>query len=310
LKQIVFQLRWLCHKKHSGAHATHTDRKVMLQHFGRLLDAKFPKLQLENLSQKHVDFLVEFIKNGTGGKTDTRLSAGTQKNMLAGLRWLLRAVNKSSLLTKSNDELGIERRKYVTNRDKSIILDVEQITRICELDRLVGASLHMQIAFGLRIEESLKIIPSVAFRGDHIRLNGSWTKGNVPRSIPILNEQQRLAITEAVAVSKGRALIPDGQSFVPHRRYVRGLYATIGLKRTHGLRHAYAIRRFEELAGFPSPVRGGPVKKDQSSGMRERDQIARETLSEELGHHRIEITKTYVGSATFKVEEFGASEVD
>jgi hypothetical protein len=303
LKNLVFEIRELCNQRRGGSYATQSDRKVRLTQIGEVLDARFPKLQLDNLNPKHVDFLVEFIREGKSPKTGKKFSVGTQKNMLSALRWLLAAINRSSLLPANNDALGIARRKYVTNADKSIVLTAEQITKICTLDRLVGASLKLQIAFGLRIEESIKNIPSIAFQGDHVFLKGSWTKGNVPRAIPILSEHQRLAIFDAVAVSRGRALIPDEQSYVAHRRYARGLYATIGLKRTHGLRHAYAIRRFEELAGFPCPVRGGPKKQDLTPEMRERDRLARITVSRELGHHRIEITKTYVGSATFNPDD-------
>jgi integrase len=310
MKNLVFRIRQLCNQRPSGSHATKSDRMVILSHLGEVLETQFPKLHLENINQKHVDHLVSFAREGASRKTGKKFSIGTQKNMLAALRWLLGALNRSSLLPASNDDLGIARRTYVTNRDKSITLTAEQIAKIVDLDRLVAASLNLQIEFGLRIEESIKIVPSRAFRGDHIFLQGSWTKGNVPRCIAISTDQQRRAIVEAIEVSNGRALIPDGWSYVAHRRHARAIYASIGLTRTHGLRHAFAIRRFEELAGFICPVCGGPAKKDQSPEMRERDRIAREAVSEELGHHRTEITKTYVGSATYIAEESALPEVD
>jgi Integrase/Phage integrase, N-terminal len=310
VKDLVFEVRRRSKKKPSGSHATQSDRTVMLSNLAKVLDAQFPKLKLENVGQKHVDYLVHFIRDGSSQKTRKKFSIGTQKNMLAALRWLLKALNRTSLLPPNNDDLGIARRTYVTNRDKSVILTPEQIAKVVKLDQLVGASLRLQIEFGFRIEESIKCIPSLAFRGDSVFLRGSWTKGNVPRIVRLTNDRQRQAILDAIEISGGRALIPDGQSYVAHRRHVRSIYASIGLKRTHGLRHAYAIRRFEELAGFICPVRGGPAKKDQPPEMRERDRIAREAVSEELGHHRTEITKTYVGSATFKTAESEVSEVD
>lgn len=63
----------------------------------------------------------------------------------------------------------------------------------------------------------------------------------------------------------------------------------------HGLRHAYAQRRFEELAGFQAPLAGGPTRKDLSADERALDKKARAVISNELGHEREQITVTYLG---------------
>jgi integrase len=58
---------------------------------------------------------------------------------------------------------------------------------------------------------------------------------------------------------------------------------------SHGLRHAYANRRYQELSGQASPVQGGklPNKED--------DTAARKQVAEELGHSRESITNHYLG---------------
>ncbi len=63
----------------------------------------------------------------------------------------------------------------------------------------------------------------------------------------------------------------------------------------HGLRHAYAQRRFEELAGFKAPLAGGPKRQDLSADERALDKKARAVISAELGHEREQITVTYLG---------------
>ena len=68
-----------------------------------------------------------------------------------------------------------------------------------------------------------------------------------------------------------------------------------GLSRMHGLRHAYAQRRYEELTGWPSPAAGGPASKTLSHEQRSLEQNARLTISRELGHERISIVRIYVG---------------
>ena len=61
----------------------------------------------------------------------------------------------------------------------------------------------------------------------------------------------------------------------------------------HGLRHAYAQKRYFELTGHKSPICGGP--KPASRQEKELDLIARKTISQELGHARVQITRAYLG---------------
>ena len=63
----------------------------------------------------------------------------------------------------------------------------------------------------------------------------------------------------------------------------------------HGLRHAYAQQRFEELTGFKAPLAGGPNRSALSKEERALDEKARAVISKELGHDRTAITRTYLG---------------
>ena len=54
----------------------------------------------------------------------------------------------------------------------------------------------------------------------------------------------------------------------------------------HGLRHAYAQNRYEELTGWKAPAAGGPDSKSLTPEQRELDREARLTISRELGHER------------------------
>ena len=70
--------------------------------------------------------------------------------------------------------------------------DLAQVT-----DPYTRMSLRLQAAFGLRREESLKIQPAWADRGDTLLLKDSWTKGGRDREIPIRNAEQRQVLDEA-----------------------------------------------------------------------------------------------------------------
>src|ERR1019366_6572610 len=60
----------------------------------------------------------------------------------------------------------------------------------------------------------------------------------------------------------------------------------------HGLRHQFAGDKFFDLAHVPCPVRGGDPLHD--SELLERVLLA---VSQQLGHHRTQITSAYCGEA-------------
>ncbi|SEA76487.1 MAG: integrase domain-containing protein [Candidatus Thiothrix putei] len=63
-----------------------------------------------------------------------------------------------------------------------------------------------------------------------------------------------------------------------------------GIGKYHELRAAYACERYEQLTGHLAPVLG-----DGMSASRESDREAREILTEELGHGRIDVVSAYIG---------------
>lgn len=71
----------------------------------------------------------------------------------------------------------------------------------------------------------------------------------------------------------------------------------------HGLRHAYAQRRYFELTkqydaqhtGWQSPINGGKDTSLLNQQERDIDRRVRAIISRELGHSRIAIVKIYCG---------------
>ncbi|MCU7893059.1 MAG: integrase [Candidatus Thiodiazotropha sp. (ex Ustalcina ferruginea)] len=78
-------------------------------------------------------------------------------------------------------------------------------------------------------------------------------------------------------------------------RVYEGNTLRAGLSRMHGLRHAYAQNRYEELTGCKSPAVGGPETKALTPEQREVDRQARLTISKELGHERVAVAAAYLG---------------
>jgi hypothetical protein len=85
------------------------------------------------------------------------------------------------------------------------------------------------------------------------------------------------------------------RSYVQQLRIYEGQTLRAGLSQLHGLRHAYAQQRYEELTGWKAPAAGGPTIKTLTPDQKAKDREARLTISHELGHEREQITAVYLG---------------
>ena len=123
----------------------------------------------------------------------------------------------------------------------------------------------------------------------------TWTKGSKARVIPIRTEEQREALNRAHKLAGKGSLIPSSRNYVQQVRICDGITIRAGLPKMHGLRHAYAQQRYEELTGWKSPAAGGPISKALTAKQREKDHQVRLVISHELGHEREQVTAVYLG---------------
>jgi len=287
MRQLNFDLKTLQARHRDGAFVTRRDRAYTLAQAAHMLHALgFRRLRATGLKRKHVNALVaEWQRRG--------IATGTMKNRMSALRWWAEHVGRPGVVG-TNAAHGIGQRRYVTNEDRSAVLDPEKLAGVT--DEHVRMSLELQAAFGLRREEALKFIPAYADRGDRVRIKASWAKGGRAREIPLWNERQRAALDAARLLAGGRSLIPGGRSYAAHRKVYERQTEAAGLARMHGLRHAYAQARYEDLTGWKAPAAGGPRRRSLSPAMRRIDRSARLVIAQELGHGRISVVAQYCGA--------------
>lgn len=286
MDDLTYSLRQLCQRNRDGSHATQADRQRSLTLAARQLrESGFRQMKAGSLKGKHIEALLQRWQ-GEG------LSTGTRKNRLSHLRWWAEKVGKSGILPADNRLLGIPERHYIGNQNKAQRLD-QALDKIS--DPHVHMSLRLQAAFGLRREEAIKFQPSYADRGDHIALKGSWTKGGRERTVPISTQQQRDVLNDAHRLAGNGSLIPAYKSYIQQRHVYDGQCKAAGLSNMHGLRHQYAQMRYEVLTGWKVPAAGGPSQSTLSSDQRLQDSYARQVISRELGHERVQITAVYCG---------------
>ncbi len=287
MRDLNHDLKRLCQRNRDGAMATQHDREVILSLVADQLDeGGFRHLRAQGVRSNHIDHLVQrWHAEG--------IAAGTFKNRMSALRWLAEKIDKQNIVARENAAYGIADRQHVSNTSKARTLDGDQLSRVT--DPYTAMSLRLQEAFGLRREESIKVRPGWADRGDALHLKASWTKGGRERDVPITNDQQRQVLDEAKALAQGGSLIPMQMNYRDQLNRFKAQTARAGMDRVHGLRHAYAQARSLEMTGWKAPAAGGPRSKDLSPEQKKIDREARLAISRELGHEREQITAVYLG---------------
>jgi hypothetical protein len=288
MRDLNYALKQLCQRNHDGSYATQADRERILALIAdQLEELGFRHMQAHSLKPKHVQRLVE------RWQAEGR-SPGTIKNRMAALRWWAQKIGKENVVARSNGAYAIPDRVYITNVSKAKQLDMDRLRQIPE--HLIHISLCLQALFGLRREESIKIIPAWADRGDRLVLKDSWTKGGRARAIAIRTQEQRQLLDQAKMLAKGKSLIaPAYRTYRAYLRHFRYQCERVGIHAFHGHRHFYAQTRYQELTGMACPARGGLIAKQLTPTQKALDREARLTISREMGHYREQITAVYLG---------------
>jgi len=263
----------------------------------------FKMQKLANLSDKHLVAYAKEMKNR--GCSDKYI-----KNELSALRYIHSVTpntrNRLSDSTKMNRAAGLgpTPNQKASQRDKSWTHTEKE--KMCYKAIQCGhpkiaSTIQASYTTGMRLDEAASLRRNdaeKALRTGSLHLTN--TKGGRPRDVQ-LSDRAKEVLSEAIqGISRGSyVFVPentrvhefkkDVQNFIyQHRDEIQESDRSSGGGDTsgsspikcnltfHGLRHSYAQNRYEEL-------------RDQGYD----DKEAREKLTEELGHGRIEITRVY-----------------
>lgn len=277
-------------KNSEGSKTTKAQRLYALCAMARTLVKDLPHkdfVDATRLKPKHIEALLAHWQ--TRG-----LSPATIKNNLSQLRTWTRWIDKEGLMPASNDTLGAERRSYVPETTRAVQFTDAHRERVPDVR--LSIAFELQQAFGLRREEVLKLIPTMADKGPYLELLGSWCKNGKARMVPIRTDAQRTLLEQAKRLAgAGRPIGGHLGNYKSAMKAYERACKSAGFDGGHGLRHRYAQERYQELTGWAAPVAGGPASKALTPAMRQNDKEARLIISNELGHAREQITVTYLG---------------
>lgn len=292
MRDLVYSVAVLCKHNRDGSFGTAAERLKSLKNaMQRLSDAGYGIRDVNQLKGKHIRFLIN------QWKSDPNITTGTIKNRMSHLRWLAEHIGNPRIVERSNSNYDIDNRKYVDNHtNKAKTLSESNLERLT--DDFTRYSLRLQQEFGLRREEAIKFQPKFADRETEIVLKGSWCKGGRERTIPITTQEQRDLLNKIHTFCREngtKSLIPNHKNYEQQMRTYEYQTAKVGEIKNHGLRHAYAQKRYEDLSGLRSPKNGGKISRNLSNFEKKANLDARLQVSSELGHNREEITAVYLG---------------
>lgn len=302
LNQLAIEFGYRCygnHRKRRAAHSTMKKRcQVLFLLFKQLHEGGFKIENPRNLRPQHVHYLMRLWE-------DQGLSASVLANRFSIMKSFCDFLGKPGMLGDPEnfvrDPYSL-RRSTVAKKDKSWTgnnIDAQEIVRLLdEHDPYTAMQVRLMQVFGLRLKEAVSIQPVLADHDDCIMVDRG-TKGGRPRLIPIDSDAKRAVLDAAKKLMKRptQNLCRPGKRLhqeIAHHYYVMrkvGITAkNLGVT-PHGLRHQYLNDKYEEIAGHPSPVRGGEVVD------KERDELARAIAMQHAGHGRLSIGSAYYGSS-------------
>ncbi|WP_286975070.1 integrase domain-containing protein [Pseudomonas sp.] len=239
------------------------------------------------------------------------ISVSTATNRISSVNVVMKILRGDTNvhISKIGKVLGEKRCHIRTKAPQGLLF--EQLDPLIE--ELINTNLHRVAAIimlartaGMRLREAiLADLPRLkreALTLGEINIQDGCKGGRsgafAPRWIPA-TDIVLSAIEFAISASPpgSRNLLSPTESYVEFLRgtvnAARNIVKGHGLQRFHDLRAAYACSRYQALTGIPAPV---CVSDDESSILpRSCNREARQIVSRELGHERLEVTNAYLG---------------
>ena len=230
-----------------------------------------------------------------------QISASYAQNLVSSVNTVMHLTPKQWESVSPTRECGISERSLV--RDTPVLTQREPLSVALHALREAGdyrgaAVAELARELGLRSKEAALLNANSALREaqskGHITITDG-TKGGRAREVPILHEKQLEALKNAShAQENARAVMPGDKNWAQYRnelQNVREVLKENGFAGLHDLRSAYAAGRYEQITGQAAPINNGGLITDKAA-----DYAAREQITAELGHGRIDVVSAYIGS--------------
>ena len=237
------------------------------------------------------------------------IGIATAQNRLSSVNRTMAALRVDQYVTVVSPSKALGMRRTSVRQSVPQGQDREHVKRIvdilCELQmQRAAAIVHLARAAGMRLREAiLADLPRLQREAEQLgRINiqdgtkGGRSGASAPRWITVDDHvRDALRFAEQVSPDGSRNLLAPNERYLEFQRGIvrpaRDILHTYNLKGFHELRAAYACERYEQITHHFAPINGGSCYQLD----RRLDQAARDQISYELGHGRIDVVSAYIG---------------
>ena len=237
------------------------------------------------------------------------LAIATAQNRLSSVNRTMAALRGDQYVKVPSPSKALEMQRTTIRTTVPQGQDREHMQRIvdvlCEHQKPRAAAIaQLARATGMRLREAiLADLPRLKREAKQFgKINiqdgtkGGRSGASAPRWITVDDQiRDALKFADQVSPDGSRNLLAPNESYLDfQKRIVRPARDTLhanNLKGFHELRAAYACERYEQITQHPAPINGGSCYQLD----RRLDQAARDQISYELGHGRIDVVSAYIG---------------
>ncbi len=223
---------------------------------------------LRHMKTKHVTRFFDHLKA-------EGLSASTKANYATAMRTIAHAIGKDNIVPRNNADLGINR----IDRYQPKQADISKMEKVREAlyskSEWQGLAADMQMAFGLRVKESL-LSHSTVIRDGKEFLVVEGAKGGRPRDLEVKTEAQReilQRVNDHIAATGGKSLISQHLNLKQALKKQANDYHRAGGTKVNGANSHLARHHMAQKMG--------------------QEGISDKEIAEHLGHGREGVTKHY-----------------
>ncbi len=293
----------------SGHHATTITHSERFNLFIDWIEEHHKIYDLWNITNGHLLAYAEHIKTLMN---DESIAVSTAHNRISSCNVVLKIMRGDNHIRIDKIARTLEKKRcYVRSQVPDGIYLDEILQAQYQLRNngniRLAAILGLARTLGMRLREAvlcdLQRLKREAQKFGRINIQ-EGTKGgrkgsHAPRWIDI-KECAADAIDFAILASppNSKNLLKPNETYISFIRsvvrYKGKSLGGYGIRKIHDLRAAYACERYEQITGHPAPV----IAKRQAMSKEDLkiDKETRRLISRELGHERIEICNSYIGS--------------
>ncbi|MEA1032284.1 integrase domain-containing protein [Pseudomonas sp. N-137] len=237
------------------------------------------------------------------------LAIATAQNRLSSVNRTMAALRGDQYVNVPSPSKALEMQRTTIRTTVPQGQDREHVQRIVDVlyehqKPRAAAIAQLARATGMRLREAiLADLPRLKREAKQFgKINiqdgtkGGRSGASAPRWITVDDQiRDALKFADQVSPDGSRNLLAPNESYLDfQKRIVRPARDTLhahNLKGFHELRAAYACERYEQITQHPAPINGGSCYQLD----RRLDQAARDQISYELGHGRIDVVSAYIG---------------